>query len=70
MKAAVLVEGPEIVFEERPMPIPEPNEVVVKVHRAAICGTDFHAIAGTYTCEYPLVLGHEFCGQVWVVGFS
>ncbi len=63
MKAAVLVEGPEIVFEERPMPIPEPNEVVVKVHRAAICGTDFHAIAGTYTCEYPLVLGHEFSGR-------
>ena len=41
MKAAVLVEGPQLVLQERPTPEPGPNEVVVKVHRAAICGTDF-----------------------------
>jgi len=68
MKAAVLVEGPEIVFQERPIPEPEPTQAVVKVQRAAICGTDFHAIEGTYTCEYPLVLGHEFSGEVWETG--
>ncbi len=68
MKAAVLVEGPKIVLQDRPIPKPEPNEVVVKVYRAAICGTDFHAIEGTYTCKYPVVLGHEFSGEVREVG--
>jgi len=68
MKAAVLVEGPEIVLQDRPMPKAEADEIAVKVHRAAICGTDFHAIQGTYTAKYPPVLGHKFSGEVWETG--
>lgn len=70
MKAAVLVEGNRLVLKQRPIPAPGPNEVVIKVHRAAICGTDFHAIQGTYTCNLPRVLGHEFCGEIWKVGLA
>lgn len=68
MKAAVLVKGPKMILQERPIPEPNPNEVVIKVHRAAICGTDFHAIQGTYICKYPLVMGHEFSGEAWKIG--
>lgn len=57
-----------LVFEdalhlaEIELPVPEPHEAVVRVHRAGICGTDL-AILGGYG-DVTGVLGHEFVGEV------
>jgi len=57
------------------VPIPEiaANEVLVKVKKAAICGTDIHLYDWTNWCENvkaknPMIIGHEFCGEVVKVG--
>lgn len=56
------------------LPIPEiqDNQVLVKVHAAAICGTDMHIYEWTeYAQErlhLPMVFGHEFAGEIVKVG--
>jgi threonine 3-dehydrogenase len=51
---------------------PPTGQVLIKIRRAAICGTDLHIYhwndwaARNYTL--PLVLGHEFCGEVLAIG--
>lgn len=48
---------------------PGPNEVVVKVNAAGICGTDLKIYQGKYpNIKWPIILGHEFSGQVAAVG--
>lgn len=56
-----------------PIPKISENEVLVKVKKAAICGTDIHLYAWNEWCENvnaknPMVIGHEFCGEVIEVG--
>ncbi len=62
-------------IEVRDVPIPKisSNEVLVKVKKAAICGTDIHLYEWNNWCENvnaknPIVIGHEFCGEVVEVG--
>ena len=62
-------------IEVRDVPVPKisPNEVLVKVKKAAICGTDIHLYEWNQWCENvnaknPMVIGHEFCGEVVEVG--
>jgi len=57
------------------MPIPEiaANEVLVKIKKAAICGTDIHLYDWNNWCENvnaknPMIIGHEFCGEVVEIG--
>lgn len=51
-----------------PKPQPGPNEVLVEVRAAGICGTDIHIYHDEFTYSPPVVLGHEFCGIVADVG--
>lgn len=48
------------------------SEVLVKINRAAICGTDIHIYFWTAFAQerlkLPMVFGHEFCGEVVEVG--
>jgi len=62
-------------IEIRDIPVPKisSNEVLVKVKKAAICGTDIHLYEWNDWCENvnaknPMVIGHEFCGEVVEVG--
>src|SRR5688572_23125382 len=49
----------------RPMPTPGPDDVLVRIRRVGICGTDFHIYGGNQPfVKYPLVLGHELAGEV------
>ncbi|MBL4768472.1 MAG: alcohol dehydrogenase catalytic domain-containing protein [Rhodobacteraceae bacterium] len=69
MKAAVLIK-PRI-FEIRDIPIPEigSDDVLVKISRCGICGTDIHIFHGKYAAEsLPLVPGHEFSGEIVEIG--
>lgn len=51
------------------IPEPKPNEVVVKVRRAGICGSDVHILHGSNPfAVYPRVIGHEFAGEVFSLG--
>ncbi len=72
MKAAVLSKAREIVFEERVIPVPQENEVLIKVKHVGICGSDIHYYEygriGDFIVKSPLVLGHESSGEVVEVG--
>jgi 2-desacetyl-2-hydroxyethyl bacteriochlorophyllide A dehydrogenase len=47
------------------MPEPGPGEVLVRVRRVGICGTDMHIFRGVQPyLSYPRVMGHEFSGEV------
>lgn len=69
MHAAVLKQPHDLRVEE--LPVPEeiaPDEVLIKVMRTAICGTDLHPYEGEMEMEEDVILGHEFLGEVVEVG--
>jgi L-iditol 2-dehydrogenase len=68
VKAAVLHGPRDIRVEGARAPEPGPGEVVVRVGMAGLCGTDYRIWTGDRPVRYPLVLGHEFVGQVTAVG--
>jgi len=52
-----------------PPPAPGPDEVVVRVRRVGVCGTDIHAYRGEQPFfSYPRILGHELGVEVEHVG--
>lgn len=56
------------------VPVPElgPNDVLIRVRKAAICGTDIHIFSwdewSQKTVPVPLTVGHEFTGEVAQIG--
>ena len=59
-------------LEEVPDPRPGANDVLIRVKRTAICGTDLHIYKwdawAQETIPVPMVIGHEFVGEVVEVG--
>ena len=55
-----------------PAPRPGINDVLIRVHRTGICGTDLHIYKwdewAARTIPVPLVVGHEFVGEIVEVG--
>ncbi|GAA3023206.1 L-threonine 3-dehydrogenase [Actinokineospora globicatena] len=73
MKALVKpAPGPGLELLDVPDPTPGPGDVVLRVLRTGICGTDLHIDAwddwAAKTVKAPLVLGHEFVGEVVEIG--
>ena len=73
MKAQVFYEPEVMRLEEIDIPQIADDEVLVKVKYCGICGSDIsyyygHSPLGTADGKGPLVLGHEFSGQVVEVG--
>lgn len=65
MKALVYTQANEVQLQERPQPMAEAGEVVLKIEAVGICGSDLHAWHGHDPRRKPgLVLGHEFVGAV------
>jgi len=67
---AVVIEKPE-QFRVAPVadPTPAPSEAILAVEACGICGTDVHMLEGDFAlARYPIVPGHEFCGEVVAVG--
>ena len=64
--------GPGLTLTERPEPVPERNEVKIRVARTGICGTDLHIESwdgwAQGAISAPLVPGHEFSGHVVELG--
>lgn len=70
MKAAVYRgAGQPLALETLPDPIPGPDDVVIKVQRCGICGTDLHMTEGhSWQFSIGTVPGHEYAGEVIEVG--
>src|SRR3954469_10886059 len=65
MQALVFHEPHDVRVEEVPRPeIEEPADVLLRVDRAAICGTDLHPYNGRMELEDGVVLGHEYLGTI------
>lgn len=65
MKALVCCMPGKFEYVEKAFPSPAPAEVIIKIKRVGICGTDLHAYKGTQPYfNYPRILGHELSGDV------
>ena len=68
MKAAVFYGPGDLRVMERPVPQPEPGEVVLRVAACGICGTDRHIMHNEFPVVPPVIIGHEFAGQITGLG--
>ena len=79
MKAAVWHGYKDVRIQEVPIPVPGPNQVLIKVDYAGICGTDRHEYVGPNFIPTtkphrltgrtaPLIIGHEFSGRIAALG--
>ncbi|QGH70104.1 NAD(P)-dependent alcohol dehydrogenase [Pseudactinotalea sp. HY158] len=72
MRASVLTGVGSIALEERPVPTPDPDQVLIQVASVGVCGSDVHYYEhgriGDYVVDAPLVLGHELSGTIVAVG--
>jgi threonine 3-dehydrogenase len=64
--------GPGMVVREVPKPACGPNDVLIRVHYAGVCGTDLHIWEwdawASARLKPPVVIGHEFSGEVAELG--
>jgi threonine 3-dehydrogenase len=64
--------GPGLEMVQVPVPEPGINDVLIKIRRTAICGTDVHIYNWDHWAEQtikpPMVIGHEFVGEIAEVG--
>jgi threonine dehydrogenase-like Zn-dependent dehydrogenase len=68
MAAAVYRSPGVITVEERPVPRPGPEQVVVRVHACGICGSDIHQLRDGWGFKPGAVAGHEWSGTIAAVG--
>lgn len=71
MKAAVVHSFEEpLTLDDVEIPVPGPNEALVKVEYSGVCHTDFHAAHGDWPVkpQPPFIPGHEGAGTVVAVG--
>jgi threonine 3-dehydrogenase len=73
MKALVKKRAePGLWLEDVPRPEIGPNDVLIRVDRTGICGTDMHIYKwdewARKTVPVPMVIGHEFVGEIVAVG--
>jgi len=73
MRALVKAErGPGLVMQEVPVPEIGPNDVLIRIHKSAICGTDVHIWKwdawAQKTIPVPMHVGHEYVGIIEQVG--
>ncbi|MRR21813.1 L-threonine 3-dehydrogenase, partial [bacterium] len=67
MKALVKAQAAKgLWMQEVPIPEPDYNDVIIKVKKSAICGTDLHIYEwddwAKKTIRVPMTIGHEYMG--------
>ncbi|MHB1798352.1 MAG: L-threonine 3-dehydrogenase [Vulcanimicrobiaceae bacterium] len=64
--------GPGFALREVPLPAFGPTDVLIRVEKAGVCGTDAHIYSWDAWAQHrvrpPLIVGHEFMGRVAAVG--
>ncbi|MEL6523632.1 MAG: L-idonate 5-dehydrogenase, partial [Pseudomonadota bacterium] len=72
MQAIVVHAAKDLRVEAREMPEPGPGEVLIRIARGGICGSDLHYYShggfGTVRLKEPMILGHEVSGHVAALG--
>ena len=68
MRAVVLESPGKLRLRDLPVPEPAPDQVLLEVKAAGVCGTDLHIYEGDFPATFPLIPGHEFSGQVVAAG--
>jgi 2-desacetyl-2-hydroxyethyl bacteriochlorophyllide A dehydrogenase len=64
MKYIVCEKPHQFELKEKAMPVRKDGEVLLKIKKIGICGTDIHALGGTQPYfEYPRILGHELAAE-------
>lgn len=69
MKQAVMTAPGRIEIRETQAPSPGPGEVLLRIHRIGVCGSDIHVCHGKHPyTSYPVIQGHEFSAVVEELG--
>lgn len=69
MKALVLTEYKKFELQDVPVPVAQPDEVLIRVKAVGICGSDVHGMDGsTGRRRPPIIMGHEASGVIESVG--
>lgn len=69
MKVLELVAPSEFVVSEKPKPVPQSDEVLIKVSCCGICGSDVHGMDNSSGRRIPpMIMGHEASGVIEEVG--
>lgn len=69
MKQQLMTEPHNITFREVPVPEVGPDDVLIKIKKIGICGSDIHVFHGTHPyTPYPVTQGHEVSGQIEELG--
>ncbi|MDE1916856.1 MAG: zinc-binding alcohol dehydrogenase family protein [Sphingomonadales bacterium] len=65
MKSIVCREPFSLSLEDRPAPVAKADELIIRIRRVGLCGTDYHIFSGRHPfLAYPRVMGHELSGEV------
>ena len=65
MKAIICEKPGNFEAIEVPEPIPSASEVILRIRKIGICGTDYHAYKGNQPFfSYPRILGHEISAEI------
>lgn len=69
MRQAVMTAPGKIEFHDVPEPTAGPGEILLRIKRIGVCGSDVHVNHGEHPfTTYPVVQGHEFAAMVEAVG--
>jgi L-iditol 2-dehydrogenase len=69
MKQATMIAPGQIDVHEVPEPAPGPGEVLLRIQRIGVCGSDIHVYHGKHPLtSYPVVQGHEFSAVLDATG--
>ena len=64
--------APGLELKKVPVPVPGPGEVLIKIHKTAICGTDVHIYNWDPWAQQhikpPMTIGHEYVGEIAELG--
>lgn len=64
MKVCILEENKKLVYKDFPIPCLNSGEVLLKVKACGICSSDFSRVFNNGAYFYPIILGHEFSGEI------
>jgi L-iditol 2-dehydrogenase len=65
----VMTAPKNIVFREVPVPEAKAGQVLIKIKKIGVCGSDIHVFHGKHPfTKYPITQGHEVSGQIIALG--
>ncbi|GAB2510310.1 NAD(P)-dependent alcohol dehydrogenase [Paramicrobacterium agarici] len=72
MRASVLTAATSLEVQSREIPVPDADQVLVRIEAVGVCGSDVHFYKegrlGDWVVDEPLILGHESAGVIVAVG--